>query len=173
MRLVFAIVGVPPMTGTAPPLTRIVPAALRLIVIAFPLASPKVVWVRALGLKLLTTAMTVPFCIGGVRLGIDVPNGRRHRFCGASHRTPGDATLEDIWEVRSSGRGLGSPGENVQKPLKKQAREGFASVAALSTSLNRNPLPVGEEALPPTSYRSEQRQRELRRSCMTARGRGP
>ena len=32
IRLVFATVGVPPMTGTAPPLTRMLPAALRLIV---------------------------------------------------------------------------------------------------------------------------------------------
>src|SRR5215204_4227887 len=90
MRLVFAIVGVPPITGTAPPLTRIVPAALRLIVIAFPLASPKVVWMRALGLKLLTTAMTVPFCIGGVRLGIDVPTGG------------GTASVAQVTELRAT-----------------------------------------------------------------------
>ena len=30
IKLVFATVGVPPVTGTAPPFTRIAPAALRL-----------------------------------------------------------------------------------------------------------------------------------------------
>ena len=40
IRPVLATVGVPPTTGTAPPLTRIVPAASRLNVMLLPLSSP-------------------------------------------------------------------------------------------------------------------------------------
>jgi hypothetical protein len=43
----LAIVGVPPWTVTAPPLTRMVPAALRLVVIALSKSSPLVVSVLA------------------------------------------------------------------------------------------------------------------------------
>jgi hypothetical protein len=77
-------------------------------------------------------------------------------------------TLRDIREVRSSGRGLGSPGENIQARLRFRgalrdllerpraehgglsnngAREACASVAALATDLNRNSLPVVEAEL--------------------------
>src|SRR5262249_12306705 len=41
IELVLATVGVPPKTVTAPPLTRILPAASRLTVRALPAASPK------------------------------------------------------------------------------------------------------------------------------------
>src|SRR5687768_7265753 len=41
MREVLATVGVPPSTATAPPLIRIVPAALRLKVTVLPRPSPK------------------------------------------------------------------------------------------------------------------------------------
>ena len=40
---VLATVGVPPVTATAPPFTRILPAALRLIAIELLAASPKTV----------------------------------------------------------------------------------------------------------------------------------
>ena len=41
IRLVLATVGVPPLTATAPPFTRILPAASRLITIELSAASPK------------------------------------------------------------------------------------------------------------------------------------
>jgi hypothetical protein len=43
IRLVFATVGVPPWTDTAPPLMRMLPAALRLVVIVLSRLSPVVV----------------------------------------------------------------------------------------------------------------------------------
>ena len=56
IRLVLATVGVPPRIATAPPLTRIVPAALRLTVIVLSRASPKTVRMPAAGEKVAVTA---------------------------------------------------------------------------------------------------------------------
>lgn len=53
---VLATVGVPPRTVTAPPFTRMLPAALRLIVIVLGSASPKTVNWPDDGLKLAVTA---------------------------------------------------------------------------------------------------------------------
>ena len=57
MRDVLATVGVPPITGTAPPLIRIVPAALRLKVTVLPRPSPKTDRRPAPGRKVAVIAM--------------------------------------------------------------------------------------------------------------------
>src|SRR5262245_43305642 len=56
IRLVLATVGVPPVIGTAPPLTRMVPSATRLIVMLLPSPSPTTVSTPAL--KLAVTAIS-------------------------------------------------------------------------------------------------------------------
>jgi hypothetical protein len=75
MRDVFATVGVPPITGTAPPLIRIVPAALRLKVTVLPRPSPKTDRRLAPGMKVAVIAMGCPH-------GIRVPS----RFVVAGER---------------------------------------------------------------------------------------
>ena len=59
IRLVLATVGVPPRTGTAPPLTRMVPAALRLVVIVLSRSSPNSVSMPAAWMKLAVIAIFV------------------------------------------------------------------------------------------------------------------
>src|SRR5262245_58607576 len=53
--LVFATVGVPPLTGTAPPFTRICPAASRLVTITLSASSPDTDSTPALGEKVALT----------------------------------------------------------------------------------------------------------------------
>src|SRR5262245_6943686 len=62
MSAVLATVGVPPVTCTAPPLTRIVPARLRLTVIVLLRASPKTVSVADDGRKVAVTAGRMRSC---------------------------------------------------------------------------------------------------------------
>ena len=52
----LATVGVPPTTATAPPLTRIVPAALREIVIELSALSPRTVSTPVLGVNVAVVA---------------------------------------------------------------------------------------------------------------------
>ena len=59
--VVFATVAWPPMTGIAPPLIRIWPAALRLTVIVSSVLSPKTDSRPVLGEKLALIAMVGPF----------------------------------------------------------------------------------------------------------------
>ena len=58
--LVLATVGVPPVTATAPPLMRIVPAASRLSVMVLSRLSPKAVRTCADGLKVAVMAIVIP-----------------------------------------------------------------------------------------------------------------
>ena len=55
---VLATVGVPPRIATAPPLTRIVPAASRLTVMVLSMASPMMLSMPAAGMKVAVTAGT-------------------------------------------------------------------------------------------------------------------
>jgi hypothetical protein len=58
--LVLATVAVPPLTATAPPFTRIVPAALRLNVIVLLRLSPNVDRICEVGEKVAVMAIVVP-----------------------------------------------------------------------------------------------------------------
>src|SRR5436190_20773984 len=62
MSAVFATVGVPPKTLTAPPLTRIFPAALRLMVILLSRLSPNTLKTPAVGKNVAVTAGKMRSC---------------------------------------------------------------------------------------------------------------
>ena len=90
MRLVLATVGVPPWTTTAPPLTRIVPAALRLTVTALLRESAITDSRPVLALKVAVTAMAasllVCVCAGLVTaMRRSAPGGDRTGRTNRSH----------------------------------------------------------------------------------------
>jgi hypothetical protein len=73
IKVVLATVGVPPWTTTAPPLTRMAPAASRLVVITLSRVSPISVSTPVAGMKLAVTAIVLI-------LWKVVPTGRRARL---------------------------------------------------------------------------------------------
>ena len=75
------------MTGTAPPFTRMVPAASRLIEIELPFASPNVDRMPGPGMKLLTIAMLMHlFAAGHYRPRRTTLKEECRLVCGTRHR---------------------------------------------------------------------------------------